>query len=319
LSRKIAITCGDSDGIGLEVATKALLSIGPQKSLQFFLFRQKGIQENFSRALRKVFSVETFQDLAAALEFAKKRPSAQLIEIVGATPPAHWVELSAQHCLKKDFSSLVTAPLSKQTIIESGFTDIGHTEILKRVCKTKHAFMCFLGPKFNVLLATGHVPLTQVSKTLNRETLRSALHAADSVMTKMNSSLRPLGVVALNPHAGENGLLGREEGLVFKGIESTKLVSNRKVIGPLVPDVAFQPQNWKRYSMYIASYHDQGLIAFKSHHQKLGSIHVTAGLPIVRTSVDHGTAKDLFGKNKADPSSMRAAILAAIKLSPIVK
>jgi 4-hydroxythreonine-4-phosphate dehydrogenase len=126
---------------------------------------------------------------------------------------------------------------------------------------------------------------------------------------------RPLALLGLNPHAGEEGIIGDTEKKIHHSVIESARERGVKIEGPLVPDAAFFEKNWSEYSVYIANYHDQGLIPFKMIHGQESGIHLTMGLPFVRTSVDHGTAKDIFGKNKADASSMTLAIEWAIRLS----
>jgi 4-hydroxythreonine-4-phosphate dehydrogenase len=123
---------------------------------------------------------------------------------------------------------------------------------------------------------------------------------------------RPMALVGVNPHAGENGLIGKEEIWMAKLIRQSQ--SRHPIEGPLVPDSAFLPKNWGRYSLYVVPYHDQGLIPFKMIHGFDSGVHLTLGLPFVRTSVDHGTAKELFAKDKARFGSMQDALLTAIRL-----
>jgi 4-hydroxythreonine-4-phosphate dehydrogenase len=210
---------------------------------------------------------------------------------------------------------MVTAPLSKTSIIASGLKDIGHTEILSRVCAVRDLFMGFLGSKFCVVLMTGHEPLSAAAASFSATKLTKALHAARALRSLLPpaKNKKPLAVVGMNPHAGENGLLGREEGWMSALIGNLKSEFG-EIAGPLVPDAAFLPQNWKSYSVYLCPYHDQGLIPFKMVHGFKSGVHLTLGLPFVRTSVDHGTAKELYGKNKAEPGSMKDAILTAMRL-----
>jgi len=218
----------------------------------------------------------------------------------------------ARLCLKKELDGLATAPLSKTSIRASGYREIGHTELIQMVAKTRAPFMTFLGEKFNVLLVTGHVSLSKVR--LTRVRLYRAGLAAIELRKLLTPKCRklPLAIVGLNPHAGENNIIGREESEIFRPVikRLSKIVA---LAGPLVPDAAFLPQNWQKYSVYICPYHDQGLIPFKALNGTAG-VHLTLGIPFVRTSVDHGTAKDLYAKDKADATSMKSAIELAIKL-----
>uniref|UniRef100_UPI0039E623D4 4-hydroxythreonine-4-phosphate dehydrogenase PdxA n=1 Tax=Bdellovibrio sp. TaxID=28201 RepID=UPI0039E623D4 len=198
-----------------------------------------------------------------------------------------------------------------------GFKDLGHTDILKRLSKTQYVNMGFVGNKFNVVLATAHEPLSQIAKTLNLQVLQEALLNANELRKKLPATQKskPIGILGLNPHAGERGLIGHEETDLFPKILAFAHKRKIPVEGPLVPDAAFFPNNWKRFSLYLALYHDQGLIPFKMIHGQDSGVHISLGIPFVRTSVDHGTAKDIFGKNKANPQSMIDALRWAIKLA----
>lgn len=302
------VTTGDPDGIGWEVTAKALNALGPQKGVQFIVFRNPSASQ--SRTLPKIKS--SFRTLSvSSLDEAAKKPAdfKTLLLVEAATPAPLWVEEAARACLKGYFQALVTAPLSKTSIIEAGLKDIGHTEILSRVCGGADLFMGFLGPKFNVLLASGHAPLRQAVESLNPERMKKALMAARQMRELLSPTRRkfPLALVGVNPHAGEQGLLGEEEKWMRKLI-------GPDVQGPLVPDAAFLPANWKRYSVYVCPYHDQGLIPFKMIHGFQHGVHLTLGLPFVRTSVDHGTAKEIFGQGRADAGSMKDALTMAIRL-----
>lgn len=296
--KQIHIVTGDVDGIGLEVSLKALKSIGVVKNIQFYLWRGPGkdllLKKDFPFHVSKVG------------QFCEV-PSAQLVEICSSDSPVLWVKKASQLCLEDVKNrALVTAPLSKIQIKKDGFNFKGHTDLLKKLFGCPFLFMCFLGEKFNVVLLTDHEPLSQVKITpsLLKKGLEQTL-----LFRKKLSLTRPIGVLGLNPHAGEEGLLGAEEQNIFSSVLNQ--YSKKDVKGPLVPDIAFQPQNWSQYSFYLCAYHDQGLIPFKMVHPQRG-IQTTLGLPFVRTSVDHGTAKDIFGQNKASFLSMEKAIETAL-------
>jgi 4-hydroxythreonine-4-phosphate dehydrogenase len=207
---------------------------------------------------------------------------------------------------------MATAPLSKTLVQKEGYQAKGHTEILQKVSGVSDVHMVFIGSNFNVLLATGHLPLQKVPGFLTQEVLQKALDHALQLRKILSPKLRkkPIALLGLNPHAGEAGVLGKEEIRVFKPL----LPQYKAVEGPLSPDAAFLEQNWSRYSVFVCPYHDQGLIPFKMVHGTRG-FHLTFGLTFVRTSVDHGTAFDIYGKNKADGSSMYDAIKACLELS----
>ncbi len=310
---KIALTTGDVDGIGFEVTAKALNQIGPQKNVQFILWRSPQASAKYLHLIDQKWKRQTVKTFDEALNL--KTPG--LIDLCSDLSPAHWVEATAKACCKKNLQGMATGPLSKTSIKEAGFDDLGHTDILKRISKVKSVNMGFLGQEFNVVLATGHIPLAAVSKSLNSKVLQNALLNANLLRERLASSSKrkPIGILGLNPHAGESGLIGQEEKSLFTKIHSFALAHGIPIEGPLVPDAAFLNKNWQKYSVFLTLYHDQGLIPFKMIHGQDSGVHVSLGLPFVRTSVDHGTAKDIFGLDVANPNSMIDAIRWAIKLA----
>ncbi|NUN05430.1 MAG: 4-hydroxythreonine-4-phosphate dehydrogenase PdxA [Bdellovibrio sp.] len=312
-SLKVALTTGDTDGIGFEVAAKALDKLGPKKNLQVLLWRSEDVNKKYLQLIDKKWQRITVD----SLDEAYKIEGSYLIDIASDLNPAEWVELSAKACLQKKIHALATGPLSKTSIKAAGFKDLGHTDILKRVSKSKSVNMGFIGDKFNVVLATGHIPLKKTSPSLNFTTLAQALLNANKMrlMLPAAQSTRPIGILGLNPHAGEKGLIGQEELVLFPQLLSFAKENKIPLEGPLVPDAAFLPSNWKRYSVYLTLYHDQGLIPFKMIHGQDSGVHISLGIPFVRTSVDHGTAKDIFGKNVANPNSMLDSLRWAIKFA----
>ncbi len=310
---RILVTTGDVDGIGLEVTIKALARLGPQKKSQFIIYRSSLVAAKSLAKLNRKFQRIIVSDLETALALSA-RPQ-QLIEIADLRSPAVWVEEAGKACFENRAASLVTGPLSKQEIQKAGFSDIGHTDILKRISSKKTAFMSFMGEKFNVVLVTGHITTNQIENSLTPGLLEEALEISLKARTFLPkaSQKRPLGVLGLNPHAGDQGLIGQFDRTVL----TSALAPRRKlgqVDGPLVPDVAFLPENWKKYSFFVAQYHDQGLIPFKMIHGFDSGVHLTLGLPIRRSSVDHGTAKNIFGQNKANPGSMIEALKWGVRL-----
>ena len=313
---RIVITTGDADGIGSEVASKALAKIKPLKGVQFFLWRSPRCPSRDLKTIDRAFKRITVASWPEALKVSVESHK-QIIDINSNLPAPLWVEAAAQACLFGHADAIATAPLSKTAIASAGLSDIGHTDILKRITKADDLFMGFIGDKFNVVLATAHVPLEDVKAKLTKAKLEKAIRASlelRSLLDKKSAS-RPMAVLGLNPHAGEAGLIGNDETNVHLPLIKKLKSEGVAVEGPLVPDAAFFPGNWKKYSVFIANYHDQGLIPFKMIHGQESGIHMTLGLPFVRTSVDHGTAKDIFGKNKADASSMRLAIEWAVRLA----
>ena len=200
---------------------------------------------------------------------------------------------------KKKAHGMVTAPLSKTGIAAAGLRDRGHTEILQRLSRGKDVYMAFWGRKFNVLLLlTDHRPLMSVAKLAHTKANPCGRRKRRKTCGKLPNPEAAIGLVGLNPHAGEKtGCLVRKKKPSFR-LFFKEMPEN--VIGPLVPDTAFLPENWKKYSVYVCPYHDQGLIPFKLVHGFKEGVHLTLGLPFVRTSVDHGTAKELFGLRQGE-------------------
>ncbi len=297
---QIHIVTGDKDGIGLEVSLKALSSIGGKKGVQYYLWRSS---EECSFLEKDLYSSLHCSKVDQFCEIE----DSQIVEICSSDSPVVWVKKAAQLCLEDVKNrALVTAPLSKIQIKKDGFPFKGHTDLLKELSCRPFLFMCFLGEKFNVVLLTDHQPLNLVKITpaLLQKGIEQTL-----LFRKKLSLTKPIGVLGLNPHAGEEGILGNEELDTFAPVLNQ--YDRKDVQGPLTPDTAFQPFHWDKYSFYLCAYHDQGLIPFKAVHPQDG-IQTTLGLPFVRTSVDHGTAKDIFGQNKANFISMKKAIETAI-------
>ncbi len=275
----IGITTGDKDGIGLEVTKKALKQFNNKEDVQFVVWH------------------------AGATQLDGK-----ITEIINTDCEVSWFKSSINFAKNNKINAIVTGPLSKQTIKRSNLGNMGHTEILKSEFPQQKPFMLFSGEFFNTLLLTTHLPIKDITTQLTSGHVIDGILAAKKWATSNNDN-RPVALVGLNPHAGENGLIGS------KDHELGKLCKEYQIEGPLVPDVAFLRKYWDKYSIYICCYHDQALIPFKMAHDHKNACQITWGLPIVRTSVDHGTAKDIFDQNKASEDSMVYAIKKAIQLA----
>lgn len=317
---RFAITTGDSDGIGLEVTAKALQKSGPISGVQFLILRSEGCSSKHLGWIDKVFDRHVCRSLEEANSIRAIKDNV-IIDIARNDSPAHWVKSSAEMALAGKLDGLVTAPLSKTEIAKAGYSEIGHTEIFKTVCQVENLFMGFVGAKFAVVLTTGHIPLSEIRNRLTPEVLSASIKAAAQLRNLLEKPrlARPIGLVGLNPHAGENGLIGHEEVNFFAKVIRNHGLKGVRVEGPLVPDAAFLPMNWPKYSVFVCPYHDQGLIPFKIVHGQEHGVHITLGLPFVRTSVDHGTAKGIYGLDKANASSMLRALKMAVVLGKAKK
>jgi 4-hydroxythreonine-4-phosphate dehydrogenase len=217
-------------------------------------------------------------------------------------------------CLDGQFDAMVTAPVQKSVMNDAGIAFTGHTEYLAERTGAPHVVMMLVGGGLRVALATTHLPLAKVPAAITREGLAGTLKVLDADLRRRFRLGRPRILVAgLNPHSGESGHLGSEDGdIIAPAIEAAQR-AGILASGPLPADTLFVPERLKDADCVLAMYHDQGLPVLKYASFGRG-VNVTLGLPFVRTSVDHGTALDLAGKGLADPGSLREAVRLAIEL-----
>jgi len=217
-------------------------------------------------------------------------------------------------CLKGEFDALVTGPVHKGVINDAGFPFSGHTEFLAELCGADPVMM-LAAPGLRVALATTHLPLRQVPAHLTREGLARVIRILDRDLRERFGIPRPrLLICGLNPHAGEGGHLGREEIEVIAPLIAELRDAGLDLLGPLAADSAFVPDKLAQVDAVLAMYHDQGLPVLK--HLGFGrAVNITLGLPIIRVSVDHGTALALAGTGLADPGSLSAALHQALELA----
>jgi 4-hydroxythreonine-4-phosphate dehydrogenase len=218
-------------------------------------------------------------------------------------------------CTNGEFAAMVTAPVQKSTIIDAGFAFIGHTEYLASRTRAALPVMMLVSGELRVALVTTHLPLSQVPKAITLERVLSTVRIVHTDLGRyFNLGAPRIAVLGLNPHAGESGHLGREEIEVLEPAIRRLRSEGLDITGPLPADTAFAPHSLARSDAIVAMYHDQGLPVVK--HAGFGNaVNITLGLPILRTSVDHGTALDLARTGKADAGSLRAALALAIQLS----
>lgn len=212
--------------------------------------------------------------------------------------------VNSGHC-----SAIVTCPISKKSLQQAGYPYPGHTEMLAALTGADKVRMMMAGPRLKVVLVTIHVPLGRVSQLLTQEEIEDCIRMTRSALQRDFALKAPrIAVAGLNPHGGEDGLFGDEELRCIR--PAVAKFAESDVSGPWPPDTVFHKAVAGGFDAVIAMYHDQGLIPFKLLHFQDG-VNVTLGLPLVRTSVDHGTAYDIAGRNQADPSSLAAALAMA--------
>jgi 4-hydroxythreonine-4-phosphate dehydrogenase len=223
--------------------------------------------------------------------------------------------LAAQGCLNNNFDAMVTAPVHKGVINDAGIDFSGHTEYLAALTNTPQVVMMLVGGDLRVALATTHLALKDVPAAINRENLETTIRILHQDLVRKFGLQNPRILVAgLNPHAGEDGYLGREEIDIINPALGKLRTEGMELIGALPADTLFAKHHLEQADAVLAMYHDQGLPVLK--HASFGEgVNVTLGLPIIRTSVDHGTALDLAGTGRINSGSMQAAIDLAIQLA----
>ena len=225
------------------------------------------------------------------------------------------LERACDGCSNGEFAAMVTAPVQKSTLMDAGFAFTGHTEYLAARTRAALPVMMLLSGELRVALVTTHLALADVPRAITRERLMATLRIVHTDLQRHFGIAAPrIIVLGLNPHAGESGHLGREEIDVIEPVLHELQGEGLNVRGPVPADTAFAPQSLSSADVVVAMYHDQGLPVLK--HVGFGNaVNVTLGLPILRTSVDHGTALSLARTGNADAGSLRAALALAIKLT----
>ncbi len=213
-----------------------------------------------------------------------------------------------------EVDAIATAPISKLAFMQAGLPWKGHTELLGHLCGAERVAMMFYAPQLRVVLLTVHVPLAEVPGLMTRELVEGMLRLTAASLPRFGIAQPRLALAGLNPHAGEGGVLGSEEAAVLAPAVAAMRAQGMNVSGPFPADTVFVRASRGEFDCVVACYHDQGLIPVKllAFGQ---AVNVTLGLPIIRTSVDHGTAFDIAGKGVADPGSMIEAVKLAARLA----
>ncbi len=315
----IVISSGEPSGIGLDLcvllSTKKfpafITVVGDKNALA-----DRAAQLNKSITFYENTSIEHKGDHSLSIHHI---PACETIQTGLLNPKNNQyvidvLNFALDGCLNKSFDALVTAPIHKSIINESQpFT--GHTEYIAHYTDTKNEVMMLTSKTMKVALVTTHVPLSQVSRLITSEKLEQTLRTIHRDLIhrfKINSP--KIFVAGLNPHAGENGILGLEEINILTPVINKLKLEGMLIEGPLPADTLFTEKYIQKADCFLAMYHDQGLAVFKHANFGLG-VNVTLGLPIIRTSVDHGTAIDLAGVGNIDPNSFYSAIDLAIDLA----
>jgi 4-hydroxythreonine-4-phosphate dehydrogenase len=311
---RLALTCGEPAGIGPDLCVMIGAALGSIDT---------------DCEIECLADESLLRDRAAKLGMAFPVGEAFRIRHVPLSTPvipgrldyrnAHWVlsllDIALDGCRAGQYQAMVTAPVQKSVINDAGIAFTGHTEYLADRCGVKRPVMMLVAGALRVALATTHLPLSQVSAAINRHMLDETLDIIHQDLTAFWGIPAPrIGVTGLNPHAGEGGHLGREEIEIIQPAIARAAARGIQATGPWPADTLFTPRQLAQFDVVLAMYHDQGLPVLK--HAGFGNaVNVTLGLPLIRTSVDHGTALDLAGTGLAEDGSLRAAIQLAAQLS----
>jgi 4-hydroxythreonine-4-phosphate dehydrogenase len=319
----IGISCGDINGIGTELIIKTFSDHRILEQCTPVIFASNKLINFYKKSIPEAhFNYQSIKD------FTKVNPKqinifncweedisispGQLNDIGGKYAVISL--LAAAEALKEGhIQGLVTAPIHKKNVQSEAFNYTGHTPFLKAVAGNKDVLMLLYAENLRVGLVTEHVPLNEVARHITREAILSKLKLLHSSLKKDFGIDKPkIAVLGLNPHAGDEGLIGDEEDRIIKPLIK-EARQDKLVFGPFSADAFFARRSYLQFDAVLAMYHDQGLIPFKTIAFGEG-VNYTAGLPFVRTSPDHGTAFDIAGKNKADATSFMTAVFECVDM-----
>lgn len=320
----IGISCGDLNGIGTEVIIKTFSDIrileqctpvvfASNKVINFYRksvpdaqFNWQNVKE-FSRLNPKQLNIYTCWEEDVIITPGQLNDTGGKYAVKSLRAAVHSLKQNEIH-------GLVTAPIHKKNVQSPEFNYSGHTPFLKDYFGVGDVLMILFSNQFRVALVTEHIAVNEVSSGISKETILRKLNILNESLKKDFGIDKPkIAVLGLNPHAGDEGLIGQEEENFIKPAIKEAKQNNLVVTGPFSADSFFARQYHDRFDAVLAMYHDQGLVPFKTLASGEG-VNFTAGLPVVRTSPDHGTAFDIAGKGKADESSFRSAVFECIDI-----
>jgi 4-hydroxythreonine-4-phosphate dehydrogenase len=319
----IGISCGDLNGVGIELIIKAFSDLRVVEQCTPVIFASNKVINFYRKSVPEInFNYQSAKEL--------NRLNAKQVNVFNcweeevAITPGQLNETGGSYAVRSlraavealkqnHIQGLVTAPIHKKNVQSSEFNFTGHTPFLKNYFNVPDVVMMLCAYNFRVALLTEHIPVREIAQHITREAILNKLHIIhQSLVRDFNIEKPKIAVLGLNPHAGDEGLIGKEEEEIIKpAIKEAK--HSMIVTGPYSADAFFARRYYERFDAVVAMYHDQGLIPFKSLAFGEG-VNFTAGLPVVRTSPDHGTAFDIAGKNRADASSFLAAIFECIDI-----
>ncbi len=322
---RIGITLGDPAGIGTEIAVRTLADSSIYQLCHPILF---GSPDVVSRELKQLGSSSTLKVVSPMDEVSGTAAEVLVVETSGAealVPYGQISEAGGEAAVKSikaavtaalagEIDAITTAPLNKESMRNAGFHYDGHTELLAELTGCSSVSMLLIGNQLRVAHLTTHSALRTVSGKITEERLREVIRIAFEAMRNYGFENPRIAVAGINPHCGENGLFGDEEIKLMRPVIDSIAATGIDVRGPISPDAVFIEAMANKYDIVVVAYHDQGHIPVKLIERD-HAVNVSGGLPIIRTSVDHGTAFDIAGKGIADIVNMKAAIAMAAKMA----
>ncbi|WP_373019466.1 4-hydroxythreonine-4-phosphate dehydrogenase PdxA [Thiomicrorhabdus sp.] len=321
MTLRLVITSGEPAGIGPDLVLQLSQTDWP---VELVVLGDADVIRQRAKQLGMEIQIKTYDSRAEAEPSRCGQMTLEHVPVTEAVVPGQlnvanamsvvtMLKRAIRGCMDDEFAGMVTGPVHKGIINEAGLPFSGHTELLAEDSGTERVVMMLATPGLRVALATTHLPLSDVPKAITQPLLTEILSITHRSLVEQFGIAEPHILVAgLNPHAGENGHMGREEIDVIEPVLE-RLRSEMNLNGPLPADTLFTPKYLAHADAVVAMYHDQGLPVLK--HMGFGNaVNITLGLPFVRTSVDHGTALDLAGSGKADDRSFRYAIEVALEM-----
>ena len=321
MTSTLALTAGEPAGIGPDLC---VMLAQTQRQQRIVVIADRKLISTRARLLGLPLCIRDYGDGLASIDAGELSvlhvPLAQPVQ-AGVLNPANGgyvlttLSRAVTGCVSGEFAAMVTAPVHKAVINQAGIAFTGHTEFLAAATHTPHVVMMLVGGGMRVALATIHMPLRSVADAITAESLTTTLRILHQDLVQRFHIAQPHILVAgLNPHAGESGHLGDEEIRIIEPVLASLRAEGMHLSGPLPADTLFNPARLADADCVLAMYHDQGLPVLK--YASFGEgVNVTLGLPIIRTSVDHGTALDLAGTGKAHAGSLAAAIALAAQMA----
>ncbi|MCI0469027.1 MAG: 4-hydroxythreonine-4-phosphate dehydrogenase PdxA [Nitrospirae bacterium] len=313
--KKIAITLGDPAGIGAEITLKAIGSREIKDICRPVVIGDRAVIREAAEQFEIEIDYNDFDmvDMAmiASAGFERSKSTA-----AGGRACAAYIKKAAELAVRREVEAIVTAPISKESLKLAGYRWHGHTEMLAELMDVKDYAMMFYSDRLKIILATIHTALRNVPQMITKERILKTICLAKKACDMMAIKRPLIAVAGLNPHAGEAGIFGDEEIEIISPAVKEAQAAGISVSGPYPADALFYRAFKGDFDMIVCMYHDQGLAPFKMAAFENG-VNVTIGLPVIRTSPDHGTAFDIAWKGVANPSSMIEAVKLAVKIEVI--